>query len=407
MPPIRLLTIPAQQIGTLLTESWSAFRGTSRYTDVPPLDASLRIVGEAVLDRTFTLFTNLMLGVPHPDSVRQMVEEGIEARALYEERGWLADPASFHQTPPAVEESTWSDEATWDGPRRRAFGHITFESGYEPHPGEPGRERWLENRANRLVHAYVLEHPGAPRPWLVCVHGFAMGTPMVNFSGFQVKRLHDELGLNLIFPCLPLHGPRSRGRFSGAEVLAPDYMNLVHLFAQGAWDIRRTLSWLRRRRAPRIGLYGVSLGGYTAALTAGLEEGLHCIFASIPPVDFTNLARDNEPWIMSRYYDDEVEMDWQLIRTITHVVSPLALPCRVPKGGRFIIAGVADRVVRPYQPRALWRHWEEPAIHWFSGGHVAGQFKTTIADFLDVSLRSAGMTPARPPDRGQAAAAGA
>lgn len=391
MPALtRLLTIPAQQVGSIVLESWGAFRRSSAYADVPPLDPSLRLVGQAILDRTFTLFTSVMTGVPHPDAVRQMVEEAEDIRDFLEERGWLRDPEAYHTTPPPVESFREERGATWGTTGRRPFQHLTFESEYEPHPGEPGRDRWLSYEANRTTHAYVLEHDGRPRPWLVCVHGFAMGTPLVNFSAFQVKRLYDELGLNLIFPCLPLHGPRGTGRFSGSQVLAPDFVNMVHLLAQAAWDIRRTISWVRSRNANGIGLYGVSLGGYTGALAASLEDDLDCIFASIPAVDFPNLARDNQPWIMDRY-DEEFEMDWSLVRAVTHVVSPLSMKPRIPVEGRFIIAGTADRVVRPDQPRALWRHWDHPRIHWFDGGHVVGQFNRSIADFLEVSLREMGM----------------
>lgn len=374
----------------MLFESWGAFRRSSAYADVPPLDPSLRTVAEAILDRTFTLFTSVMTGVPRPEAVRRMVSEAEEIRDLFRERGWLADPATYHRDPPPVESFRSTPAATWDRTGRRRFRHVLFESGYEPHEGEPGRDRWLAFEANRSVHAYVLEHEGPPRPWLVCVHGFAMGTPLVNFSAFQVKRLHDELGLNLVFPCLPLHGPRGTGRFSGADVLAPDFVNIVHLLAQASWDIRRTVSWVRSRQPTGVGLYGVSLGAYTSALAASLEDGIDCIFASIPAVDFPGLARDNQPWIMDRY-DEEFDIDWSLVRAVTHVVSPLAMQPRVPHQGRFIIAGVADRVVRPDQPRALWRHWEHPRIHWFDGGHVVGQFNSSIADFLEISLRELGM----------------
>jgi hypothetical protein len=84
-------------------------------------------------------------------------------------------------------------------------------------------------------------------------------------------------------------------------------------------------------------------------------------------------------------------VDWKLVRAVSHVVSPLAYPPRVPHELRFIYAGLADRVVKPYQPRALWRHWEEPEIHWFSGGHVLGIWNGTIGDFLVRALENAGM----------------
>ena len=63
-----------------------------------------------------------------------------------------------------------------------------------------------------------------------------------------------------------------------------------------------------------------------------------------------------------------------------------------PRERRFIYAGLADRIVKPDQPRALWRHWDQPEIHWFSGGHVLGIWNETIGPFLTRSLTSAGMT---------------
>jgi hypothetical protein len=385
-----LLAVPAQQLGALVAETLRAMRRQSGYRDVPSAEPSLALLGEALLDRTFSLSTSVMTGLPLPEAVRRMVDEAAQAERLFAERGWLAEPSGYHRDPPPLRDPQTREASTWSGARRRRYRHLAFPSGYEPHPGEPARERWLAHPRNGTAHAYVLEHPGGPRPWLVCVHGFGMGTPLVNLSGFPVRLLHDELGLNLLFPCLPLHGARGTTRFSGGEVLAPDYLRLVHLFAQGVWDVRRLVSWIRARGGERIGLYGVSLGGYVSSLVAGLEDGLACIVAGIPMVDFPLAAQDNMPWIMRRY-DDEFELDWRLIRAITHVVSPLAIKPRVPREARFIYAGIADRVVKPEHPRALWRHWDQPEIHWFSGGHVLGVFHRSVYPFLAASLRRVGL----------------
>ena len=388
----RLVSIPLQQLEAIFSESWSALRRTSRYRDVPALEPSVGLIGEALLDRTFSNFTSVMTGVPLPETVRRMLADIIEARDFYDRQGWLASPEGYHRDPPPPGEVEIRKGSAWSGPRRLRYRSLHFESGWEPHPGEPGRERWLAHPTNGTAHAYVLEHP-EPRPWLVCVHGFGMGSPMVNFSAFQSVLLHRRLGLNVIFPVLPLHGPRGVGRFSGGEVFNPDYMRMVHLFAQAAWDVRRIIAWVRARGAEQVGLYGISLGGYVAALVASLEDGLDCAIAGIPAVDFPNLARDNEPWVMRRY-DDEFDLDWRLIRAISHVVSPLAFAPRVPRDKCFIYAGIADRVVRPDQPRALWRHWGHPEIHWFSGGHVLGIFNASVAPFIERCLTDVGMARA-------------
>jgi hypothetical protein len=395
----RLITLPLQQAGELLAEGMSAFRRASRYPDVPALEPRLGLLGHAMLDRSFTLMTSLLTGVPLPQLVRRMVEEAQSAHGFYAERGWLEDPAPYHRKPPRLREVTSKHDSVWArpglGPTR--FEHLSWDSGFEPHLGEPGSERWQAHPANGTAHADVMRH-ASPRPWLVCVHGFAMGTPLVNLFGFPARFLHETLGLNLMFPILPLHGPRAAGRMSGGEVLSPDYLRMVLLFAQAVWDVRRAISWVRGQGGEDIGLYGISLGGYVSSLVSSLEDGLRCVVAGIPAVDFANLARDNEPWIMRRY-DRDFALDWQLVRAITHVVSPLAFEPNVPRDGRFIYAGVADRVARPDQARALWRHWDRPAIHWFQGGHILGLRDRGIEPFVEKALRETEMLPAARPRR--------
>ena len=216
-----LLSIPAQQAGAFLSEAWGAFRRSSGYPSVPPLSPSLGLVGEALLDRTFSLLTSVMVGMPVPETVRRMVDELIAAHAFYEENGWLTDPLGYHDRPPPLSRVERRSGRTFAGPRLLKYEQLSFPSGWAPHEGEPGRERWLAHPQNGTAHVYVLQHE-EPRPWLVCVHGFAMGTPLSNFSAFPVRRLHEELGLNLAFPVLPLHGPRGSGAMSGGEVLNPD-----------------------------------------------------------------------------------------------------------------------------------------------------------------------------------------
>ncbi len=88
----RLISIPLQQLEAIFSESWSALRRTSRYRDVPALEPSVGLIGEALLDRTFTNFTSVMTGVPLRESVRLMLADFIESRDFYDREGCLAKP---------------------------------------------------------------------------------------------------------------------------------------------------------------------------------------------------------------------------------------------------------------------------------------------------------------------------
>jgi hypothetical protein len=302
--------------------------------------------------------------VPARADVRRIHDEVSLAADLYERRGWLRDPTGYHETPPPLLEPKL--RAKRIGSTR--FEHLKFESGYEPCPDEPGYARWLSYIPNRTAHAWVLRHPGK-RPWLVCVHGWRMGAPALDLAAFRAERLHRELGFNVLLPVLPLHGPRATG-WSGQGFLAGDVLNTVHAMAHAMWDLRRLLSWIRSQEATGVGAYGLSLGGYTVALLAMLEENLDCVIAGIAPSDFVTLAHANSHPLIAAFnrYGAPPEEE---ARHALRVVSPLAAPPRVPWANRYLFGGLADRMVPRRQVRALWEHWQRPRLAWYNGSHLS------------------------------------
>jgi len=324
----------------------------------------------------------------------QRVGAELEAtRKLYRERGWLDDPASYHRTPPPLEqpEIRKGQALTAEWPFRLEYESLHFESGFEPYPEEPGRERWLGYEPNHEAAAWVLRHDDdAERPWLVCLHGFAMGYPVMDFAAFAARRLHEELGLNLVFPVLPLHGHRKITRMSGDAFLSFDLVNTVHGRSQAVWDVRRVLSWVRSQGARRVGLYGVSLGAYVTALTATTDEELDCVIAGVPVCDFPSLFRQLSPGhIRIRAIDHNILGG--AAEEVHRVVSPLAMPPRVPRERRFIFAGLGDRVASPAQTERLWEHWERPEVAWYQGGHVGYLWHSKVREFVTRALKSSGL----------------
>lgn len=312
---------------------------------------------------------------------RRLAREIATAHAFYERHGWIAEPAGYHRTPPpllAVEER---DARVGRLPYRR----LSFESGWAPHAGEPGRGRWQGYAANRTAHAWVLRHAGAARPWVVCVPGFRMGQPAIDFAGFRAGWLHQTLGVNVAIAVLPFHGPRRAGRRSGDGYLTGDFVDTIHAQAQAVWDLRRLVGWLRREGAPAVGVYGVSLGGYTAALLAALDGDLERVVAGIPASCFVGLARSSVPAGLLPFAE-RAGFPFERIESLMRVVSPLALPPSVPTGRCFVYAGTADRLAPPEQAWDLWRHWGRPSITWYHGSHVSFLFEPSVRAMLREAL---------------------
>ncbi len=349
---------------------------------VPELDLSLALaVG---LDEAILGVEQLAAALPSGEDFHRVRRELHEAHELFDERGWLDKPVSYHRVPPPLEQVDIRSERSG----RLAFEHLRFESLYEPHPDEPGRERWLGYGPTRTAHAWLLRHREGNRPWLVCNNGYRMGTPLMDLRVFW--RFYHELGLNLAIPVLPLHGPRRIGRQSGDGFLSGETLDTVHAEAQAMWDICRLIGWLRAAGAPRIGTYGLSLGGYTTALLACLEEDLACAIAGVPVTDFSRTFWRHGPKLQLDYLG-HVGTNQRDVEQALRVVSPLALEPRVPKSGRMIFGAPADRLVTPDHVRDLIHHWDHPRTVWYSGGHCTFSRDQRVYAGVDATLREAAL----------------
>ena len=360
-----------------------------REKDLPRVLPTCDVIGKWMFDE-WALQLELAqnrVRFPTVDFRRRLRNELGDAVEMFNERGWVSDPRSYHRDPPPLTDAHVRS--------RRAGGmrieHLTFESGYEPHPDEPGRERWMEYTNNRTAHAWLLRHTDGPRPWLICINGYRTGVPLVDLASFSAMHLHRDLGLNLAFPVQPLHGPRAAGA-SGDRVIFGGAMNTVHTAAQGVWDIRRLKGWITENEAaPAVGATGLSLGGYLTALLVCFEPDLACAIAGIPEADLVRGMRRNVEPLLPPFYE-QWGLSWRSLERVNRVVSPLALDPLVPKDRLFIFAGLVDRWVRPGNVKTLWEHWDRPRICWYPGGHLSFPIEPEVRRFVDRALRSSGLS---------------
>ena len=382
--PLRALVALPRTAAFVARTAIRHLRGSSMGIPVPGLSPAF--VLQAAMDETVLALAMGPNRFPRRADYERVGAELQVAHDLFEARGWCAQPRTYHRDPPPLEDPI--EEPGWA--LGLSYSRIRFPSRYEPRPEEPGAERWNAYEANRTAAAVVLRHPGEPRPWVVAIHGFGMGFAFMDFVGLQAMRLHRDLGLNLVLPVLPLHGSRRLSRVGGEQFLGFDLVNTVHGFAQSAWDVRRVIGWTRAQGAPAVGLYGVSLGGYVAALVAGIEPDLDCVIAGIPVADFPTLIQAHSP-LHIRLRAIEHAILGGNAEAVHRVVSPLALDARVPRERRFIYAGLGDRLARPAQAQLLWSHWQEPSIEWYGGNHIGYLWSAAVRRYLFESLVSAGL----------------
>jgi dienelactone hydrolase len=240
----------------------------------------------------------------------------------------------------------------------RPYGWLALDDVSPPALGRVPVEHWMHE-------------PRTGRATVVALHGFSMGYPRIDAFALFAGQCF-RAGFDVALLALPFHGSRTPAdaRFSGERFAVPHVARLNEAVRQAIYEIHVITEWLRQQTSAPVGLLGLSLGAYLSALMAGLKSNLDFVVPMVPPVCFGDLA-----WrflSQSRYYRGATPaFSRQELRAGYRVHSPLTYVCRTEKRKILIVAGRGDQIVPPEHPHALWRHWDQPEIYWFSGSHLA------------------------------------
>lgn len=379
------------RVADFLVRSHRRTSGIGDDDSIIPVRPTVGLAAQAYLDEVMIAALRHPGLLPKEGDYAPAAADLEAARALFAANGWIERPATYHQEPPPPEDVF----AQYRRVPGFGYEHTTFTSGWEPHPTEPGRKRWLEHQANRTAHAWVARAPGRDSgSWMVCLHGFGMGqSAAVDLRGFRAGHLHHQ-GVNVAVVVLPLHGQRASGRVRGEDLMTIDMVDSMHGMAQATWDARRLIRWLRESEgAEQVGVMGQSLGALVAALVASLDPALRCVVAGVPVVDLPDLfRRHSPPGIAERARQFGVLGD--VADQVHRVVSPLAMACQVPKEDRYIYAGLGDRMSTFGQARRLWLHWDRPRLAAYAGGHVGFFLAPAVRSLVDEAVASSFGPPA-------------
>jgi pimeloyl-ACP methyl ester carboxylesterase len=295
-----------------------------------------------------------------------------EALAFYAELAEAQDPTlSFPAptVPPRISSRPASPLAEWVAHGR--VRNIKFESSFQAiNPAL--RERRSGYARNNVVHAQHWTHDDGPHPTLCLIHGF-MGSPYLFNGLFFSLPWFFRSGYDILLYTLPFHGRRAEKHspFSGYGYFADGFAGFAEAMAQAVHDFRSVLDYLEYTGVDRIALTGMSLGGYTSALIAGVDDRIQAVIPNVPVVDPEALFDEWFPAnLLIRLGNRVTGTDRALSAGASAYHSPLNYRPLVPKDRRLIVAGLGDRLAPPEQAEALWRHWDRCAFHWFPGNHI-------------------------------------
>jgi pimeloyl-ACP methyl ester carboxylesterase len=233
-------------------------------------------------------------------------------------------------------------------------------------------KRWSVWESNNIVHAQHWRHADGPHPTLCVIHGFMGSSYLVNGRFFTLPWYYRS-GYDVLMYTLPFHGPRAEkcSPFSGFGYFAGGLGGFAEAMAQAVHDFRSIIDYLRHTGVDRIALTGISLGGYTSALVASVDDRLEAVIPNCPVVTPATMF---EEWFPANKL---VGLGLRLSKIARDELAaglsyhcPLNYRPLVPKNRRMIITGLGDRMATPGQAVLLWQHWDRCALHWFPGSHV-------------------------------------
>jgi hypothetical protein len=180
-------------------------------------------------------------------------------------------------------------------------------------------------------------------------------------------------GWDVLLYTLPFHGNRRRRRLAldGVEMFASGAARIHEAVIQAIFDFRILLDHLERIGAPRVGVTGLSLGGYISGLLAAVEKRLDFVIPNAPVTWMPSLM---DSWLPSNVVVGAgrrlLGIPEDLLIQSFAVHSPLTYPALVPKRRLMIVCGLGDKLAPPSQAELLWHHWGRPRMHSFAGSHV-------------------------------------
>jgi dienelactone hydrolase len=222
--------------------------------------------------------------------------------------------------------------------------------------------------ANNTVHCEYFQ-PRCPgkRPAVIVLH--------ILGGDFPLSRLFcnslAQHGVAALFVKMPYYGPRREPGVS-RKMISPDPRETLEGMTQAILDIRRATAWLAARPEvddQELGIFGISLGGITSSLAAGVEPRIQNVCTLLAGGDISRVAWEHrelrdvrEKWFAT---GGTKEQFFEVLLPIDPVTQAAGA-----RGKRILMLNAVDDELIPREcTDSLWKAFGEPEIQYYSGGH--------------------------------------
>jgi pimeloyl-ACP methyl ester carboxylesterase len=305
-------------------------------------------------------------------------------QSLYGAPELITQPELFFPPPPPAQPEERYVRALPELGTRGEVVDVSWPSAFTPFDPHAG-ERYLAHVPNRTAHARILGAKGSGRPAIIVVHGYMGGHLGVEERMWSANHLL-RWGLDVALFVLPFHGIRATPGGGAPPFPGGDPRRTNEGFRQVVGDLRSLMGILRARGASKVGIMGMSLGGYSTSLMATLEPSLAFAVPVIPLASVADFARKQGRLGSGA----DADAQHVALERANLVVSPLARPCVVPRERVVIVAAEDDQVTPIAQAERLASHFDVPLLR-VAGGHLLQTWRPTAFRAVRAMLRRVGV----------------
>jgi pimeloyl-ACP methyl ester carboxylesterase len=241
--------------------------------------------------------------------------------------------------------------------------HFTFPT---PRPSDIAENNIVSGRLYRCMEDWQR------RPTIILLHGGGDFLDHRYRFPWMISAIH-RAGFNAATLVAPYHFQRRARRLERW-----DYLRQAEAFAQAVAEIRALTGWLLAQGCPSVALYGVSLGGWFAGLTATRDARLNSIVLAVPGVR-TNYSFVRGERVILKAIREALKRrraDYEALDK-TPMNFMLSQPA-ISKENVLLIQGRYDLFIEPEATEELCQKWEQPEIWRLPHGHISWMFVPDI-----------------------------